>query len=62
MAKAGVSGSVEVKTHTDNTDSWADYTGYIVTAESKELLERASKNNHEHDGGHDDDDARRRSV
>jgi hypothetical protein len=43
MTKAGVSGSVKVETHQDSTDSWADYTGYIVTAESKELLERASK-------------------
>lgn len=43
MAKAGVSGSVAVQTHSDRTDCYADYTGYLVTAESKELLERASK-------------------
>lgn len=43
MAKAGVSGNVKVVHHTDNTDSYADYTGYIVTAESPEMLVRASK-------------------
>jgi hypothetical protein len=43
MVKANVTGSVTISTATDSSDSYADYTGYVVTAESPDVEARAAK-------------------